>query len=292
MYSARVWCLAIVSSLEECLIQETGEEEYVNNLKEKVFELDNSIAKLNVDHENVIGEKEKQSKQESLKVYGINSAGLMNKLDSFENVLQEVKPSIFCIQETKLKRPNQIKTKSSQSFTIYELNRKSKGGGGLCVGVHKDLQPVWVAQGDDDLECLAVEVWVEDFPIRVVVAYGPQLGDGCDKKQHFWEFIEQQAVIAQNIGAGFILQMDSNAHLGTDVINGDVNEQNVNGKYFVQFLERMPSLTLINSLQLCEGKITRMRKTTRGVEQSILDVYVTCDKILPYITKMKVDENR
>ena len=96
-----------------------------------------------------------------IKVYGINSAGLMNKLDSFENVLQEVKPSIFCIQETKLKRSNQIKTKSSQIFTIYELNRKYKGGGGLCVGVHKDLQPVWVAQGDDDLECLAVEVWVE-----------------------------------------------------------------------------------------------------------------------------------
>ena len=86
--------------------------------------------------------------------------------------------------------------------------------------------------------------------------------------------------------------MDINAHLGTDAIKGDVNEQNVNGKYFVQFLERMPSHTLINSLPLCVGKITRMKKTTRGVEQSILNVYVTCDKILPYITKMKVDENR
>ena len=161
----------------------------------------------------------------------------MNKLDSLENVLQEVKPSIFCIQETKLKRSNQIKTKSSQSFTIYELNRKSKGGGGLC-----DLQPVWVAQGDDDLECLAVEVWTEEFLIRVLVAYGPQLGDDADKKHILWGFIEQQAVIAQRAGAGFILQMDSNAHLGTDIINGDVNEQNVNGKYFFQFLESMPSL--------------------------------------------------
>ena len=45
---------------EECLIQETGEEEYVNNLKEKVFELENSIVKLNIDHEQCIGEKEKQ----------------------------------------------------------------------------------------------------------------------------------------------------------------------------------------------------------------------------------------
>ena len=36
---------------EECLIQETGEKESVNNLKEKVFELENSIVKLNIDHE-------------------------------------------------------------------------------------------------------------------------------------------------------------------------------------------------------------------------------------------------
>ena len=43
---------------------------------------------------------------------------------------------------------------------------------------------------------------------------------------------------------------------------------------------------------MCEGVITRMRKTTRGLEQSILDVFVTCDKILPYITKMKVDDKR
>jgi hypothetical protein len=51
-------------------------------------------------------------------------------------------------------------------------------------------------------------------------------------------------------------------------------------------------LTMINSLPLCEGLITRMRKTTRSVEMSILDVFVTCDKILPYIRKMKIDERR
>ena len=59
----------------------------------------------------------------------------------------------------------------------------------------------------------------------------------------------------------------------TDIINGDVNEQNVNGNYFVQFLVRMPSLTLINSVPLCEGKITRIKKTTRGVVKSILDFF-------------------
>ena len=42
----------------------------------------------------------------------------------------------------------------------------------ICIGVHKDLRSVWIAQGDE-VECLEVEVWVDDFPIRVLVAYGP-----------------------------------------------------------------------------------------------------------------------
>ena len=105
---------------------------------------------------------------------------------------------------------------------------------------------MWVAQGDDDLECLAVE--------GLVVAYHPQLGDDSDKK----------------VWAGLILQMD---HLGTDVmLMNKMSMENI----------------LFNFLK--EGEIIRMR--TRGVEQSILDVYVTFGKILPYITKMKVGENR
>ena len=57
-------------------------------------------------------------------------------------------------------------------------------------------------------------------------------------------------------------------------------------------MERMPQLKLINSLELSKGLITRMRKTVKGVEMSILDVFVTCDKILPHIRKMKIDKNR
>ena len=71
-----------------------------------------------------------------------------------------------------------------------------------------------------------------------------------------------------------------------------MNPQNANGKMFAHFLERNQHLTLINSLSLCEGFITRMRKTTKVVEESILDAFITCNKILPYVKRMKVDERR
>ena len=65
------------------------------------------------------------------------------------------------------------------------MNRKDKSGGGLWIGALKDLHPVWVAQGDDEVEVLAIEIWVDDFPVRVVTAYGPQLSDKHEKKLKF-----------------------------------------------------------------------------------------------------------
>ena len=78
---------------------------------------------------------------------GVNCAGILNKLESFEDLLIKKEPTIFCLQETKVKRPNQIKTETSKKFTIYELLRKKCNGGGLELGVHTDLQPAWVSQG-------------------------------------------------------------------------------------------------------------------------------------------------
>ena len=126
----------------------------------------------------------------------------------------------------------------------------------------------------------------------MVTAYGPQLYDKLERNQKFWNFIEREARNAFENGTGFILQMDSNAHLGENILENDPNPQNFNGKLFCEFMGRMPHLNIINGLPLCEGSITRMRKTTQGLEKSILDVFITCHKILPYITKMTIDENR
>ena len=173
-----------------------------------------------------------KSKENSLKIIGINCAGLMSKIYSFEKMINDENPSVFCLQETKIKKPNQIKIDSSKKFTFYELLRKNSNGGGLCIGVNKDIRSVWISQGDDEVEALTVEIWAYDFPVRVVTAYGPQLSDSLERKQKFWHFLEREVLNADKVGAGFILQMDSNCHLGKEFIKNDVNEQNFNGKLF------------------------------------------------------------
>ena len=45
-------------------------------------------------------------------------------------------------------------------------------------------------------------------------------------------------------------------------------------------------------MDICKGKITRERKTVKGTEKSILDFFIVCDQMLPYIQRMRVDEER
>ena len=86
--------------------------------------------------------------------------------------------------------------------------------------------------------------------------------------------------------------MDANVWAGSGLIPGDPNPQNNNGKLFEEFLKRNPHLVLVNSLRLCEGLITRMRVTKSRVEKAVLDVFIVCDKVLPFLEKMTIDESR
>ena len=53
-----------------------------------------------------------------------------------------------------------------------------------------------------------------------------------------------------------------------------------------------PHLSVVNALPECEGLITR-RRTTNGIqEESILDFFIVCDKVLPYLKKMVIDEDK
>ena len=45
-------------------------------------------------------------------------------------------------------------------------------------------------------------------------------------------------------------------------------------------------------MSICEGVITRQRKTDILNEKSVLDVFLVCKICLPHVKKMLIDENR
>lgn len=49
---------------------------------------------------------------------------------------------------------------------------------------------------------------------------------------------------------------------------------------------------MVNTLPICEGLITRSRIKGGKEEKSILDFFIVCNRILPYVTKMVIDEEK
>ena len=87
-----------------------------------------------------------------------------------------------------------------------------------------------------------------------------------------------------------VIEIDSNAWAGKKIIPNDPNIQNSNGKLLEKFLEQNKNMTVVNALNICEGSITRKRKTQCLDEKAILDLFIVCEKTLLHVICMHVDE--
>ena len=141
-----------------------------------------------------------------------------------------------------MKRPGQIKTMNTDNYFIYELVRKDSAGGGIAIGVQKDLDPVWISEGDDTIEILVVEVKINELKVRCLCGYGPQESDRLEKKENFWSRLSSEVEEAQSSEAGLIFQMDGNLWAGEGLIPGDPNPMNSNGNCSLHFLQNIPTL--------------------------------------------------
>ena len=101
-------------------------------------------------------------------ILGSNSAGLLNKKESFIRNISLFNPGVYFVQETKVPRKGKIKI---SDYVIFEHVRKSGGGGGLLTAVHKNLNPVSVSN-DCEEEVLVVQAEILDKKVRFINAYG------------------------------------------------------------------------------------------------------------------------
>ena len=154
------------------------------------------------------------------------------------------------------------------------------------------FESTFINEGDDDTEVMSVLVVVGNIPIRIIVGYGVQENASKEKKDKFWDFIEKEVVQAELEDQGLIIQMDGNLHAGEGLVKDDPNPQNQNGRLFVQFLQRNPSLTVVNALSICKGLITRQRILESRTEKAVLDFFLVNDKLSPFLKSMIVDEKR
>ena len=236
--------------------------------------------------------KNKRSSVKDFRILSYNVTSLQSRLLSLSDVLNKLKPKLWCLQETHMRKPGNIKFSGSNLYQIYELTRSDKGGGGLAVGVSKELQSVWVRQGEGEVEALTVMVTVSGLSVRVTNAYGPQEYDSTEKKNQFWQYLQDEVNFSGSHGVGCIITMDANSWLGSDILKNDVHQQNRNGKLFETFLNNNENMHILNNQHFCDGNITRTREVNGKEEKSILDFILTCDKVLPFAKHMYIDEKR
>ena len=112
-------------------------------------------------------------------------------------MLKQINPTIWIVQETKLRTNEKISCEVLTNFQVYYLNRQNSQGGGVALGVDKELKSTLINEGDDETEALSVKVFFKEFPVRVIAAYGPQGNAVKEEKEKFWDFIENEVINAK-----------------------------------------------------------------------------------------------
>ena len=230
----------------------------------------------------------KKQKYSKLVAIGCNAAGLKQKVKSLESKVDKFNPGCIFIQETKLYKKGQVEL---DGFTPFEQVRTSRSGGGLLSLICKSFDPVLVYEGDDDTELLVVQGTIGKIKVRFINAYGPQEDDAVERIMGFYERLEEQIISAFDNGCGIIMECDANAKLGWEIIKNDPHSQSNNGALLWSLAVRN-NLTVVNSLDICNGTITRNKVTRVSNEKAVLDYFIVCDRMLKHVSKLDIDEKR
>ena len=110
------------------------------------------------------------------------------------------------------------------------MRSEKTAGGGILLAIVKDLSPALVRDGGHHVEAITVDINVKKMQITCVTAYGPQEKDTSEKKDSFWQYLEEDAMSANTEGKGFMLRGDLNAWLGSKLLPNDPRQQNENGR--------------------------------------------------------------
>ena len=225
-----------------------------------------------------------------LNVCGTNANGINSKKESLRNLLYTDKPHVFMIQETKLGRKKQFKL---DDYEIFEKARKDKSGGGVMIGIKKDIEgtPVNVSPEDEDVEIVVVEIQLKAITIRFLTGYGPQEDDSGEKINKFYCALEEEMVLCEERDCGLIMELDCNANLGKDITEGDPHNMSNNGKLLWEIIQRR-NCTVVNSTDKCSGVITRSRIKGTIKEESVLDYVIVNSLLAQYVEKMVIDESK
>ena len=154
-------------------------------------------------------------------IFGTNANGILAKKDSLVNSIHQLQPGVIFIQESKVSRKGQLKIENYEIFEVVRENCPT--GGSILTAIHKNLNPVYISGGEDDIELLVVQAKVGCADIRFINGYGPQENCKIEDRIKFYARLEQEVTNAKLFENMICIEMDANAKVGNETIKSDPN---------------------------------------------------------------------
>ena len=178
-----------------------------------------------------------------------------------------------------------------RGFQAFPVVRSKKSGGGLYIGVKHGLCESIMIDDSENADLVTIRLSRKEHGIRIILIYGPQENDLEETVSSFYHDVSVQVEAAFLNGDSIILLGDFNANLGFDVLSHDMNPMSKNGeKLFNLFCKY--NLTLLNTLDFCEGTHTRIHKYKSRIEKYILDYVFVSSDLKKNVISMCIDEQK
>ena len=122
--------------------------------------------------QNIESRSKSDGKYKMFTIFGSNANGILAKKESLVANIQNFQVGAFFLQETKVSRKGQIKIENYEIFEVVRPNCPT--GGSILTGVHKNLHPVFICGGEEDIEILVVQAKIGYYNCQLINLYGPQ----------------------------------------------------------------------------------------------------------------------
>ena len=225
-------------------------------------------------------------KKHSTSLYMCNVRGLKNKTDSMKLIINDLRPDIILLTETKATSNWVHSVVKEWGYTPVVKGGSNVNSGGMVIGTRTHLGSTTNTTASNHQNVFSVQMEMSTAPVRLIGAYGLQETDNAELRKDF--FTELEIEIESAIGAGCIPIVMGDLNAKYLVEKGKRTPTTPNGTMLCEILETF-SLHAANDHRSCEGYWTRQNRKNPA-EKSVLDYVLFPKSIDDLVMKVTIDE--
>ena len=200
-------------------------------------------------------------------------------------MIKELQPTLCILLETHLKEEDWYE--EIEGYQQIRRERKKGDGGGIMVMVKENMKSIIMPMDSDSNEMIWLKVHNSRMALKIGAIYMPQESQKSKQQlKEIYKEIEEEITRTDQHNERILLIGDFNCKVGK-VIEGNEEQISKGGKLLLGMMKKQ-KMVLINSLDVCKGRWTRIEKN----KKSILDYVLVKKEDAQYVKEMEIDEDK